>query len=312
MKISKGIIYMFYATFLFALMNLFVKMLPRIPAVEIVFFRSLITLVMSGSMLTIQRKNLWGNNKKLLIGRGLTGAVALILYFYTLQEIPLASAVTFQFITPIFTAILGVFLLKEKVFSWQWFFFLLALAGVVVIQGFDPRVPFEFMIIGLGASLFAGLAYNIVRKLKKSEPALVIVFYFPLVTLPVTGIYLLFDWVTPTLNEWLLLLVIGVLVQFAQYFMTRAYQEEELSKAVSIKYFSIIYALIFGYVFFGETFTWETYAGMLLVMLGVGLNIWYKQRQESLTQDTRRNKNQGDTSSKKKMSYREGSSETPV
>ena len=271
---------MMYATFLFALMNVMVKLVPHIPAVEVVFFRSLVTLLISGGVLRAQRKNIWGNNRKLLVLRGASGAIALVMYFYLLQSIPLASAVLFQFITPIFTAILGIFILKEKVYPLQWVFFLIALGGILFIQGFDSRIPLMFVFFGLGASLFAGLAYNCVRKLAATDQAMVIVFYFPLVTLPVTGIYLLFDWVTPSLTDWVIMLGIGLVVQFAQYFMTKAYQTEELSKAVSIKYMSIIYALFFGFIFFGETYTVATYLGMVLVMVGVGLNLWYKQRKE--------------------------------
>jgi len=281
MKFSKGILYMIYATFLFAVMNVLVKLLPHIPAVEVVFFRSLVSLVISGVVLRSQGTSLWGVNRPLLILRGATGAVALVLYFYLLQSIPLASAVLFQFITPIFTAVLGIFIVKEKVYSLQWFFFVLALLGILFIQGFDNRIPSWFTLIGLSAALFAGLAYNCVRKLSRTDKPMVIVFYFPLVTLPITGVYLFFDWVTPAGEDWLILLAIGVVVQFAQYFMTKAYQSEELSKAVSIKYMSIIYALIFGFIFFGETYALQTYLGMLLVMAGVGLNIWYKQRRDT-------------------------------
>jgi drug/metabolite transporter (DMT)-like permease len=78
--------------------------------------------------------------------------------------------------------------------------------------------------------------------------------------------------------EWLLLILIGVMTQFAQYFMTMAYQNEELSKVAPLKYFGVLYAIILGYVFFGETFNWLTYTGMIMVIVGVILNVWYKQR----------------------------------
>jgi len=270
---------MLLATLFFSLMNVFVKMVPNIPAIEIVFFRSLISLVLSYVFLSHQRVNIWGNNKKILLSRGAVGAIALILYFTTLQVIPLASAVTIQFLSPIFTSILGIYLVKEKVAPLQWVFFLIAFAGVVIVQGFDPRITTFYVIIGVIAAFFAGLAYNLIRKLKHTEHPLVIVFYFPLVTLPITGIYSAFDWVQPEgWKEWFLLLLIGVFTQVAQYFMTKAYQAEELSKIASLKYIGIIYALGFGYVFFEETFNLMTYLGMTVVLVGVVLNIWYKNK----------------------------------
>ncbi|UII31998.1 DMT family transporter [Fulvivirga ulvae] len=273
---TKGVRYMVIAGFFFALMNVFVKMVPDIPAVEIVFFRSLVSLILSYAFLKTSGVNIWGKNKRILLFRGASGAVALILYFATIQAIPLASAVTIQFLSPIFTSILGVFIVKERVKPLQWLFFVMAFAGIIIIQGFDPRLTPFYLGIGVIAALFSGLAYNFIRKLNTSEHPLVIVFYFPLVTLPVTGAISAFDWVNPEGWEWLLLLLIGVLTQVAQYFMTKAYQVEELSKVASLKYINIIYALAFGWVIFEETFNFMTYVGMLVVLTGVILNIWYK------------------------------------
>jgi len=269
---------MFIATFFFAAMNLLVKLIPNIPAIEIVFFRSLVSLVLSFIILKGNRVNIWGNNKPVLLLRGATGAVALILYFLTLQRIPLASAVTIQFLSPIFTTILGIFIVKEKVKPLQWLFFAMAFAGVLLVSGFDPRISGTYLAIGVTASVFSGLAYNFIRKVNTTEHPLVIVLYFPLITLPLTGLYCLFFWTHPVGMEWLILLMIGVMTQFVQYFMTKAYQLEELSKVAGIKYFGVIYALGIGYVFFDETFQWLSFAGMGLVLIGVFLNLWYKQR----------------------------------
>lgn len=268
---------MIAATLFFALMNVGVKYLQDIPAVEIVFFRSIVSLIISFSYLKAKKISPWGNNKKILFVRGLVGAIALVLFFITLQQIPLASAVTIQFLTPIFTAVLGIFIVKEKVYSWQWVFFLMSFLGVLLIQGFDSRITPLYLIIGLVAGLFAGLAYNMIRKLNTSENAMVIIFYFPLITIPLTGPYVAMNWVSPDAADWAFLLFVGLATQFAQYYMTRAFQIEELSKIASIKYIEIAYALVFGYLLFSETYDWVSYVGIAVVLLGVFLNIWYKQ-----------------------------------
>ncbi|MFP4089887.1 MAG: DMT family transporter [Cyclobacteriaceae bacterium] len=278
MTISKGIQYMLLSTFLFACMNVLVKLVSHIPAVEVVFFRSLISLLMSYSILRLKKIPLLGNNKPLLIARGVFGALGLILYFTIIQQIPLATAVTLQFLAPIVTALLGMLLLREQVKGWQWFFFLLSFAGVLVVNGFDARVSVIHLLMGLLAAFGAGMAYTIIRKLKKTEHPLVIVMYFPLVTMPLTGVYVAFNWIMPLGTDWLLLLGIGVLTQFAQYYLTKSFQEDEINKVASLNYLSILYAISFGYVFFDETFNLYTYLGMLLVVLGVILNVWYKNR----------------------------------
>lgn len=270
--------YMLLATLLFTGMNVLVKLVPHIPAVEIIFFRSVISLVMSYVALRSQHVPVLGNNKKLLLMRGGAGALALVCYFITLQNIPLASAVTLQYLSPVFTTILGIFLVKEKVKPIQFLFFALAFIGVFVIKGYDPRVTNLYLLLGIGAGLFAGLAYNIIRKLNTTEHPLVIVFYFPLVTIPLTGIYVWMNWVQPRGMEWVYLGLIGILTQLAQYCMTKAYQLEELNKVASLNYIGIFYALGFGYFVFEESFHPFSYVGMLLVLAGVLLNILYKRK----------------------------------
>lgn len=263
---------MLLAGLFFAFMQVMVKFVPHIPAVEIVFFRSLISLVFTFGILKRNRVPLLGNNKKLLVLRGVTGSMGLIFFFYTLQHIPLASAVTLQYLSPVFTALLGIVLVKEKVKPIQFLYFALAFGGVLLIEGFDPRISPTYLVIGMASAFFAGLAYNIIRRLKNSEHPLVIVFYFPLVTLPIAGIYCLFFWVWPTGWDWLILLGIGVFTQFAQYYMTMAYQNANLARIASLNYLGIVYALGFGFIFFNESFNLLTYVGMALVLSGVVLN----------------------------------------
>lgn len=276
--LSKGVLYMMLATFIFAVMNVLVKYLPNIPAIEIILFRSIVSFFMSGVTLKLRGIPLFGKNKKILLIRGLAGALALMMFFTTLQEIPLASAVTLMFLGPIFTALIGVWIVGEKVKPLQWLFFAMSFAGILMIKGFDPRVSPFMALLGVGAAFFSGVAYNMIRKLKTSEHPLVIIFYFPLVTLPIVGVYSALNWVQPQGIEWLLLIGVGVLTQVAQYFMTISYQSEELSKVANINFIGIIYALGFGFFLFDETFNVLTYLGMAAVMIGVVLNVIYKNK----------------------------------
>ncbi len=270
---------MLLATLFFSLMNVAVKLVPHIPAVEVVFFRSVVSLVLSVGILKVSKVSVWGKNKKILILRGVSGAMALILYYRLIQEIPLATATTILFLSPVFATILGIFFVKEEVRPIQWFFFIISFVGIVMVKGFDPRIGTIYLLMGFSSSLFSGVAFNCIRKLNTSEHPLVIIFYFPLVTLPIAGIWTCFDWVMPKGIDWFILLMVGVLTQIAQYFMTRSFQTEEISKVASLRYLGIIYALFFGYVFFDEGFNYLVYFGMGLTIFGVVLNIWYKHVQ---------------------------------
>lgn len=269
---------MLVATFTFGLMNVLVKLLPHIPAVEIILFRSIVSFVVSFAFLKAQKVSVWGNDKFTLILRGATGAIALILFFKLLQTVPLATASTIAYLAPIFTTVLGIFLVKEKVRSIQWLFFAISFCGVLVIQGFDTRISLWHLLLGVSSTFFMGLAYNFIRKMKQTEHPLVIIFYFPLVTIPIVGVMSIFSWVQPEGWDWLILIGVGVLTQIAQFFMTKSFQSEALSKVSIVNYTGIIYALIFGFIFFKETFNLMTYVGMGLALTGVILNVTLKKK----------------------------------
>lgn len=278
MRINQGVSFMLLASFTFTLMKVCVKLIPHIPAIEIIFFRSVISLIISLYFLTRQRVNIWGNNKPVLLGRGIAGAIALMIYFSLLQQIPLATASTLQYLAPIFTALLGMFIVGEKVAKIQWLFFAISFGGILVIQGFDPRVSYIHLLMGISASFFMGLAYNFIRKLKTSEHPLVIIFYFPLIVLPISAVWSSIVWVQPRGEDWLILILVGLFTQIAQFLMTKAYQAEELNKISILTYISIIYSLAFGFFIFGETYNFFTYLGMVLVLVGVILNVIFKNK----------------------------------
>ncbi|PKV62576.1 EamA domain-containing membrane protein RarD [Pontibacter ramchanderi] len=269
---------MLLSTLFFSLMNVCVKLVPHIPAVEVILFRSLVSLAMSYVALHSKKVNVWGNNKGLLIARGLTGSAALMLFFTTLQNIPLATAATIQYLSPIFTTILGVFIVKEKVKPWQWVFFAVSFAGIIIIEGLDTSADSFYVWMGVLSAVFSALAYSSIRRLNTREHPLVIVFYFPLVALPIAGLFSIFTWVQPQGWDWAILLMVGILTQLGQYYMTMSYQAEEISKVANLNYIGIIYALVLGFILFDEHFELATYLGMALVLVGVILNVRYKNR----------------------------------
>ena len=268
---------MLLAGFFFAIMNVCVKLVSHLPTMEVVFFRSIISLVACYFFLRRQNIPLLGNKRWILFFRGVAGCLGLIGTFYTLQNIPLASAVTINYLSPFFTAVLGIFIVKQKVRVIQFLYFGLAILGVWIMGDFDYRISPLDMVIGIGSAFFSGLAYNMIAKAKDNEHPLVIIFYFPLITLPVTLIYCLFHWVSPVGYDWFILLAIGGLSQVAQYYMTKSYQSANLAKVASISYLGIIYAIGFGYVFFDEVLNMYSLIGIALILLAVTLNLGTKR-----------------------------------
>ena len=275
-----GIRMMIWAGLTFAMMNVAVKLLPGIPSAEIVFFRALVSLILSAYFVRRKKIPFFGNNKKVLLLRGLFGTTALMLFFYTIQVLPLASAMVIHYLSPIFTALIAHFFLKERLKFNQFFFFIVSFAGIIMMKGFDDRLDWSDVAAGVLAALLSGAAYNCIRRLKFSEDSHVIILYFPMVTFPITLAYTIWGpgWVTPNLHELGLLILIGVLTQIAQYFLTRAYQSEMANKVAAVSNLGVIYALAIGYFFFSETYSVLTIIGMLMVVSGVIFNVLFKAK----------------------------------
>jgi len=280
MRLSPGVTSIILSTLFFAVMNVGVKLIGQVPVHEIVLFRSLTTLVVGYVVLRLRGIRPWGNNHALLVARGLAGTVALLLYFWTLQRMPLASAVTVQYLNPIFTVLISALLLREPPRLIQLPFFAVAFAGVVLVKGFDPRVTVVELAVGVTSALFSGLAYNLIRLLRDHDHSMVVVFYFPLVTVPIVGPYTLLHWHPPTPFEWGGLLGVGLATTVAQVFLTRAYQLDRASNISIFNYLGIVFALLLGLGLFDEVPGPLALGGVLLITLGVGLSTRYSRRHD--------------------------------
>ena len=276
--LSSGITQMFLSTFSFAMANVFVKQLAGIPVMQIVFFRSIVAGVLC--VYGIRKASIsWkGNNKRFLILRGVSGTVALVLFFLTLQNIPLASATTIQYLSPIFTATIAIFFLKESVRVLQWLFYAMAFSGVLLIKNFDPRVSLFYLLIGIVAALGSGVAYNFVRSLRDSEHPLVIIFYFQIVGLVVSVPFFAFEWKTPVGWDWFYLFLVGIFSYLGQIFLTNAFSRERAASVAIIVYTGLIYAIGIGWFVYGEEQNIFTFAGMALVVGGVIMSVLYARR----------------------------------
>ena len=276
-----GAAHILLAQAFFAFMNVGVKLVPRVPAHEIVFFRAATTLVTGYIILRVRRVPAWGVNRPLLVARGLVGTAALLMYFWSLQHMPLATAVTVQHVSPIFTVLVSALLLRELPRPIQLPFFLMAFAGVALVKGFDPAVTLVELGVGIGAAVLSAVAYNLIRMLREHDHPLVVVFYFPLVTVPVVGPYTLTRWHPPSPLEWGVLIAVGLATTAAQIFITRAYQQDRAANISIFNYTGIVFALALGLVLFHEVPDPFALAGVLLIALGVALGTRYSGRHDA-------------------------------
>lgn len=284
MKVSRGVWLMLLASLSFGLMNVSVKFVHHMPVSEVVFFRAIVQIFLSLIVLFQLKQSPWGKNPRLLAMRGLFGSIGLFCYFYTLQVMPLGNAIVIHYLSPILTTLVAVALGDEKNHPLSYLFFAICLMGVVVVNGVSQEVTLAGVIAGLGGALFSAFAYNTIRRLKNLENPNVVVFYFPLITLPLSllvgGLY---DdaWRWPLGVEWLWLLMTGVTTQLGQFFMTRAYQSDKASNVSAISYAGIIWGAGFGVLLFEEQYQWLQFVGMGMVLLGMLLNVRINLRREA-------------------------------
>jgi drug/metabolite transporter (DMT)-like permease len=277
---SQGIQFMLIAVMSFSTMNLLVKLLPGIPPMEIVFFRCLVSLVICLYLLHKAGVHWLGENRLQLLLRGICGTSALFFFFVTIRKIPFASAVTLTYTSPVFSAILGAWFLKEKLKPAQWAFIGLSVLGVAALKGFDHRISLWYFFLGLLSAVFSALAYMFVRNLKGKEHPVVVVLHFQLVGTLAGASASVFNFTLPQWWEWLMLLAIGLLTQLGQLNLTKALQREQLGIASSMNFLGVLYAALFGYLLFDEQITPINIAAMTLVAAGVVGNIIIGKRAE--------------------------------
>lgn len=262
----------------FAVMNMIIRYVNHLPMFELVFFRSVGSATIT--MLLIQKAKLpiLGTNKKLLISRAIFGVSSMAFFYKAIQLMPVGTAVSLRYLSPIFASVIALYFLKEKIKPVQWLFFIAAFCGVALIKGFDTRISLYGLIVILAAALLSSLVYTTIRKIGDREHPLIIVNYFMVFATLVGAVGCLFSWTTPKGIEWILLLSLGILGYAAQIWMTKSLQSAETNLITPVKYSEAIFTLIAGWIVFGEDQNLYSMLGILLVILALVANVWVKQK----------------------------------
>lgn len=273
-RFPPGIRYMALGAFFFSLMSLLVKVAgQRLPTQEVVFVRAAVTLALS--WWAIRRGSLaaWGNDRRLLVVRAVLGYIALSAFYYAVVHLPLADATVIQYTNPIFAALFAVPVLGERVRAKEVASVLIALAGVVLVMqpGFlvgsgGPKLDPLAVAVGLVGAVFSAAAYVTVRRLRATEDPMVIVFYFALISVVASLPFALAGFVAPTGAEWVVLLGVGVTAQLGQVAITRGLHLERAGRATGVGYLQIVFAALWGMIFFAEMPGLGTALGAALIV----------------------------------------------
>ena len=271
----------------FSLMGVCVKQVGgRIPVAEVVFARAIVSVALSWWLLHRAGIPAWGKRRWLLIWRGAIGTAALVCVYAALAALPLAAATVLQYLYPPFTALLAWLMLGEPIgkrvlaaMALGWLGVLLVAQPAGLLQGGATLAPVPVLIAVAGA-LFTAFAYVSVRSLGTSEHPLVIVFYFPLVALPLSLPLVALNPVLPTPAELLWLVGVGVFTQLGQVYLTRSLTALPAARATAISYVQVLFAGGWGWLLFGESIDSWTIAGAGLVLAATMVSLSHSQRQK--------------------------------
>lgn len=272
-----GALWMLVAGFLFGWMGVFVKLgAEYFSHIELVFYRSFLGLLMIYAVIHQQGLSLSTHHLKQHLWRGVSGTIALMLYFYCITVLPLATAVTLNYTAPLYLSILTILAFKEHFRPALSSAILLGFCGAILLL--HPTLAQNQLIpglIGLISGLLAGIAYLNVKQLGLSgEPEWRVVFYFSLIAAITSGVGMLFGTVhSITMPGLFILLGLGSTATLAQLAMTRAYRTGKMLVAGSLSYSTVIFASIFGMILWGEALPLMGWIGMGLIIAGGVLSL---------------------------------------
>lgn len=269
---------MLYSVVATSIMYAIIKYLKDFSVYQIIFFRAIVTLAFTIPFILINKIKILGNNKRILFLRSFLGLISMTFFFQSIKYLDLGISVSVRYTSPIFATIFAIFLLKETIKKTQWVFIIISFIGVVVINLVGLEIDLIGFLYALISAISLGLVFVVTSKIGKTENALVIVSYFMFSALVFTGLMSIDKWVNPSLLELILLLVSGGLGYTGVLYLTKSFQNSNVNAIAPIKYLEVIFTIIFGIYFFGETYTEYSLLGIFLILIGVILNTLLKKR----------------------------------
>ena len=283
MGINSGVSFMILSSLLSALNGAVAKILgEEISALEIVFFRNLIGVLLILLMLKHTPAKLKGGLPHLLILRGVFGFTAMLFFFYTITKIPLGEAVTLNKTSPIFVTILAFFLLHERLDIVGLFSLFIGFVGVILITkpfGMEFGVA---QVLGVLGGFFAAAAYTTIKKIKHIYDSRVIVLSFmgtgvvvPFFLFIISEFYspksldfLLSKFIMPNkLSSWLLIIFMAITATASQWFLTKAYSDTKAGIAGVVSYIIIPFSITFGVILGDNIPDPITWIGIFMIVM---------------------------------------------
>jgi drug/metabolite transporter (DMT)-like permease len=273
-RFTPGMRSMAMGAFAFSLMSLLVKVAgQRLPSEQVVMVRAVVTMTLSAWAVYRARVPAWGTKRGLLALRGVFGFLALSCFYHSLTHLPIADATVIQYTNPVYAGLLAVPLLGERLRRREVLSVLASMFGVLLVMrpavlfgGSAHALPPVTVMIGLAGALCSAAAYVTVRKLGATEHPAVIISYFSVISVIASIPFAARGWIWPTGREWLVLVGIGVATQVGQMSITHGLRMERTGTATATAYLQIVFAALWGVLFFREVPDAGTLFGTLVIV----------------------------------------------
>lgn len=267
---TKGAVLMCTSAFLFSAMQIPISLSgTTIPIMEQVFFRNIVTLILSFILIMRSGGSLFGTkkNQPLLFVRSAFGFLGLITQFYAVAHANQGDVSTMMKLSPFMITLWAAIFLKEKIRKVQIPALLIAFLGAAFVANpaFNSNLLPLFM--AFLCAFFSSVSYTLLAYFKNKVDGRTIIMHFSTFCVLACIPFMIFDFVMPTFKELLLLLLIGVFGGFGQIALTYAYRLATAAEISIYNYSGIVFSIILGYVFLGEVLDVTSVIGCALVII---------------------------------------------
>jgi drug/metabolite transporter (DMT)-like permease len=272
-RLGIAILFIIIACLCYTAMAICVKMaLPTSPIPIIVFIRFLsLFILMLPFIAASGGRVLQANRPWLLIGRGVIGVLGISLFYFALDNIPLAIAILLSSTEPIFIPFVFRFARGTKILPKLYYGIIVGLVGVALIL--HPTAGYFQLatLLALGAGLCRAFSISMVRIATKSDDITTIMFYFFAVGLVVSGFYSIMSWHHPAEFAWWWMIGSGVASFLFQFAITKSLSFAPARIMGPFNYLAVVFAAMADWVFWGIGISWYVGVGIILVILGAVL-----------------------------------------
>lgn len=282
---QKGIALMLLSALLFASMQIAVKLCGnRIPTMEQVFFRNSISLIVAWILIRKNGLSLFGEKKyqPWLFARSFFGFIGVIFLFYASSHANQADVSILNKMSPFLVTVFAAIFLKEKIAKIQIPALILAFAGAFFVSSPTFQSDVFPLFVAILSAVTSGIAYTLLSYFKGKVDALTVIMHFSTFSMVASIPFMIHNFVMPNLQEWLLLILIGVFGSFGQITLTYAYRMAPASEVSIYNYSGILFSMILGYFLLGEFIAVHSLIGGTMVVAASLVVYFYHQRKKSL------------------------------